>query len=177
MVVIPHTVTWQQTPKSRRSYRRLHPLYRRHVRTKPGADYHIRPSLGKRTSSTDLTFQIQGLSLRRPRPRPYFDFSQVSDKGEPAVAYMDVGLGQVSILAPDFASFLDLFEHRFLGLPAPTLVSYHRVNVAILQANSFQEIADLLADYGPLLGQKWQNDWQDLLAHFDTKPFDQFQAP
>lgn len=144
---------------------------------KLGADYHI-PSI---TRQKDFVHRPNipdtGIIFYEDHDRvAYFDFSQVSDKGEPAVAYMDVGLGQVSILAPDFASFLDLFEHRFLGLPAPTLVSYHRVNVAILQANSFQEIADLLADYGPLLGQKWQNDWQDLLAHFGTKPFDQFQA-
>ena len=144
---------------------------------KPGADYHI-PSI---TRQKDFVHRPNipdtGIIFYEDHDRvAYFDFSQVSDKGEPAVTYMDVGLGQTISLAPDFASFLDLFEYRFLGFPAPTLVSHHRVNAAILQAHSFEEIFNLLAQYGPLLGQEWQNDWQSLLDHFVTRPFNQFQT-
>lgn len=144
---------------------------------KPTADYQL-PSI---TRQNDFIHRSNvpetGIIFYEDHDRvAYFDFAQLNDKGEPAVTYMDVGLGQTISLAPDFASFLNLFEYRFLGLPAPTLVSHHRVNATILQAHSFEEIFNLLAQYGPLLGQEWQNDWQSLLDHFVTRPFDQFQT-
>ena len=144
---------------------------------KPATDYHI-PSI---TRQNDFVHRPNipetGIIFYEDHDRvAYFDFSQLNEKEEPAITYMDVGIGQTTTIAADFASFLKLFEHRYLGSPAPTLVSHHRVNAAIIQANSYEEIFDLLAKYSQLLGQDWHNDWHDLLAHFTTKPFDQFKT-
>lgn len=105
----------------------------------------------------------------------YFDFGKMSVPNQPSVAYIDFGIGQEITLAPTFDAFLDLFETRQLGNPAPTLVSQHRVNAAILRAHSYTEIDHLLDHFGQILGKDWQNAWKKFMQNFDNQPFAHFQ--
>ncbi len=105
----------------------------------------------------------------------YMDFANTVVDKEPTVAYMDIATGQTLTLAPTFEHFLKQFENRYLGSPAPTLVTAHRVNSAILKESSFEKMQDLIEQYEQILGKQWHDDWQNLIDKYADKPFQYFK--
>ncbi|OYQ67729.1 SMI1/KNR4 family protein [Aerococcus sp. 1KP-2016] len=140
------------------------------------ADYHI-PSI---TRQEDFKHRMHvpdtGIIFYEDQDRlAYMDYTHAPSGNQPSVVYMNVGLGQQITLAETFDDFIAMFEDRYLGNPAPTLISYHRINAAILRESSYENINYLIDTYGLFLSKEWQNDWRQLIAHYLDKPFHQFQ--